>query len=247
MSKSLFIFKNNGDNFARVRHCSETPVTDHRTYMDWRFGNDKVGASDPACFKYPFKNETYLRSTLEMEDWWFDRLREASGNYMTPEQLETAWRNLVNPKKAFTNNRDLTVWGWRINGKPLRLEPIICTGATIKLIGPKYKKSDGFEYQNFEIIDFLKDDWKTMTIKSHPWLIQPATNSINIVGGERIDPFPKMNFDRMTPYFLWGLGTNQGTLRADWFEPVAMTSYPYKPFRVTGDVNRWYPDWSTLV
>lgn len=233
------------EKYARIKHCSQSSVTDYKTYMNWRFGNTRVGAGDPSVFKYPFYQETYFRPTREQEDWWYERLVEASQGTMTPAQLDPAWRNLVNPKKAFTNNRDLTVWGYRINGKQLRLEPVIATGATVKLIGSPYIKN-GVEWQSFEIIDMLKSDWRNMTIASHWWLIQSATNSLNITGGERIDPFPKMVGDRMTPYFLWGLGTNVGYLPSGWFEPLpddlAKPAYPYwKSTSQVADIDRFDP------
>ena len=228
--------------FARLLHCSQTSVTQYRTYMNWRFGNNKPGFGDPSCFKYPFLRETYLRPTLEMEKWWFGLLQQASQNSMTPAQLEVAWKNLVNPKKAFTNNRDLEVWGYRINGKQMRMEPIICTGATVKLRGGQFLK-DGIYWQSFEVIDMLKKDWRTMTLDSHWWLIQAATNSLNVPGGEIIDPFPKMAGNRMTPYFLWGLGVDTGYLPAAWFQPLpddlVKRAYPYWNSGSVADIDRF--------
>src|SRR5688500_4800060 len=37
--------------FARLLHCSQTSVTQYKTYMDWRFGNNNPGIGLPACFK----------------------------------------------------------------------------------------------------------------------------------------------------------------------------------------------------
>lgn len=227
--------------FARLLHCSQTSITQYKTYMNWRFGNNKPGAGDPSCFKYPFKDENYLRPTREMEDWWYSLLEQAAQNSMTEAQLGTAWRNLINPKKAFTNNRDLDVWGYRINGKQLRMEPIICTGATVKLRGDPFLKS-GIYWQSFEVIDMLKSGWRNMTLDSHWWLIQAATNSLNVAGGEIIDPFPKMAGNRMTPYFIWGLGTDTGYLPAAWFEPIAgltKRAYPYWKTGSVADIDRF--------
>jgi len=91
-----------------------------------------------------------------------------------------------------------------------------------------------------------------MTIASHWWLIQPATNSLNIdyVNGERIDPFPKNN-GYMTPYFLWGNGTNVASIRVDWLEyidyEIDKGIYPYKDTSyLVMDAGRWtYPENST--
>lgn len=227
--------------FARLLHCSQTSVTQYKTYMNWRFGNNKPGAGDPSCFKYPFAKENYLRPTREMEDWWFGLLEQAAQNTMTAAQLEIAWKNLVNPKKAFTNNRDLEVWGYRINGKQMRMEPIICTGATVKLRGDPFLR-DGIYWQSFEVIDMLKKDWRNMTLDSHWWLIQAATNSLNVPGGEIIDPFPKMAGNRMTPYFLWGLATDTGYLPAAWFESIAgltKRAYPYLKSGSVADIERF--------
>lgn len=230
------------DKFARLFHCSQTSVTGYKTYMHWRFGNTNSGIGLPSCFKYPFAKETYLRPTREMEEWWFGLLKQASQDTMTGAQLETAWRNLVNPKKAFTNNRDLSAWGYRINGNQLRMEPIICTGATVKLRGEPFLK-DGIYWQSFEIIDMLKGGWRDMTLDSHWWLIQAATNSLNVPGGEIIDPFPKMSGNRMTPHFLWGLGTDIGYLPAAWFEPlpadIAKRAYPYWKSGSVSDIGRF--------
>ena len=231
--------------FARVRHCSQSPVTEYRTYMDWRFGNRTMGANDPSCFKYPFENETYLRPTQEQEDWWYERLVESShyaGGEMSQEQLDAAWKNLVNPKKAFTNNRDLDVWGYRINGRQLRMEPVVCTGATVKLIDTPFLWN-GQYWQKFEVIDMASDDWRGMTIESHWWLIQAATSSLNTASAEQVNPFPKMQGDRMTPYILWGWGVSEAYLPAGWFEPLpadlAKPAYPYLGTWAVVDLNRF--------
>lgn len=234
--------------FARVRHCSQSPVTGYRTYMDWRFNNKSEGANDPSCFKYPFANERYLFLDPSREFWWYDRLVEASQGTMTAAQLKSAWRNLVKPDKAFTNNRsDDYGMGYILNeadhpGK-LRLEPVICTGTTVKLVGEPYAKGDGYMWQNFEIIDMLKDDYQSMMLESHWWLIGAATSSRNVAGGEQVNPWPLTNGSRITPYFLWGLGTNVGSIRAEWLEPlpadIAKAAYPYLNTWAVADLNRF--------
>jgi len=155
------------------------------------------------------------------------------------------------PDKAFANHKPKTdpVWGYILNSGPIRPGAIISTGATIKLIGEKYPRGDGYEWKNFEVIDVKKDDWKTMTIESHWWLIQPATNSLNIdkVNGERIDQFPKNN-GYMTPYFLWGNGTHIASIRVDWLEyidyEIDKPLYPYLDTSyLVMDAGRWtYPE-----
>lgn len=240
--------ENTSGQFARVRHCSQSKATGYRTYMDWRFGNKNVGANDPSCFKYPFANERYLFLNPTREFWWYDRLVEASQGSMTSEQIRIAWKNLVQPDKAFTNDRQSDYGLGYILNEPghtaqLRLEPVICTGMTVKLAGESYAKGDGYQWQNFEVIDMLKDDYKSMTLESHWWLIGAATSSINIVGGEQVNPWPKMNGSRMTPYFLWGLGTNVGSIRADWLEPLpadlVKPAYPYLKTWGVADVVRF--------
>jgi len=240
--------ENTSGQFARVLHCSQSKATGYRTYMDWRFGNKNVGANDPSCFKYPFANERYLFLNPTQEFWWYDRLIEASQGSMSAAELRSAWRNLVRPDKAFTNNKsDDYGMGYILNesGHPgmLRLEPVICTGMTVKLVGESYPKGDGYQWQNFEVIDMLKDDYKSMTLESHWWLIGAATSSINIIGGEQVNPWPKMNGSRMTPYFLWGLGTNVGSIRADWLEPLpadlVKAAYPYWKTWGVADVGRF--------
>jgi len=232
--------------FARVRHFSESTVYGGLNYMAGRLGNFRDGANDPSCFKYPFKNETYLTLDLARERWWYDRLVEASEGSMTNTQLMAAWKNLTMPKKAFTNNRDLSVQGLIVGSKPLRLEPVICTGATVMLVGDPYRKGDGHMYQNFRVIDMLKNDYKNMTWATHWWLIQAATSSVSIgtTGKkERINPFPKMNGDRDTPYFLWAKGTDIAYIRADWLEPLPddliKPAYPYLPYRSRGGTERF--------
>ena len=246
-SRSLSVFsdgsvkvENTNGQFARVRHCSQSKATGYRTYMDWRFGNKTIGANDPSCFKYPFANETYLRLSREQEDWWYERLVESAAGMMTQAQLDAAWRNLVNPKKAFTNNRDLNVWGYRINGTQLRLEPVICTGATVKITGSYTKQ--GVDYLKFATLDMATDAWRTVTLDQF-WIVQPATSSWNTVNGEQINPFPKMAGNRLTPYFLWTLGTSEASLPAAWFEPLpadlVKPAYPYWKTWGVADVGRF--------
>lgn len=232
--------------FARVRHFSQSPVEDYLNYMAGRLGNFRDGANDPSCFKYPFKGETYLYLTYAQELWWYNRLVESAAGSMTKAQLLVAWKNLVMPKKAFTNNRDLSVEGLILGSQPLRLEPVICTGATIKIFGNPYRKGDGFWYRNFEVIDMTKQYYKDLTWANAWWLIQPATSSVSIgtTGRkERINPFPKMAGDRDTPYFLWGKNTTLAYIREDWLDVLAFTpskpEYPYMPYRTRGGVERF--------
>ncbi len=243
-------------NFARVKHCSQTSATfdsehpnGHQTFMEWRFDNSNIGANDPTAFKYPFENETYLRLSREQEDWWHGLCEESARfgmpdgqSSMTPAQIESMWRNTVNPKKAFTNNRDLNVWGYRINGTQLRLEPVICTGATVKLIGGEFDWN-GRKWRKFEVIDMAGDEWRNMTIATHWHLIQPATSSWNTVKGEQINPFPLTAGSRMTPYFLWGIGTKEAYLPSAWFEPLpddlVKPAYPYWKTWAVADAARW--------
>lgn len=243
----------NTSQFMRVKHCSQSPVTDFKRYMNWREGGGgnpitEVGRGLPSCFKYQFANERYLFLDPTREFWWYDRLVEASQGSMSAAELRSAWRNLVRPDKAFTNNKSEDYgMGYILNeaGHPgmLRLEPVICTGMTVKKVGEKYPKGDGHEYQNFEIIDMLKNDYQSMTIESHWWLIGAATNSVNTdtVNAEKVDPFPLMAGGRMTPYFLWGLGTTVGTIRADWLEPLpadlVKPAYPYWKTWAVADVG----------
>lgn len=251
--------------YGIVLHCSQTTVTTtpshpegYQRYMNWRGGaNDNpitaIGRGLPSCFKYHFQNEKYLFLDEARERWWFELLRQSlqwgRADTVLDSEVRVAWDNLVQPDKAFTNVKgDFYGLGYIIKspdhpGK-LRLEPIICTGATIKLIGKKYLKGDGFYYQNFEVIDILTDEYKTVTLDKF-WLVQPATNSVNVdtVNKEKIDPFPKMAGNRMTPHFLWGMGTKIGTIRADWIKPltykVTKPAYPYMPFQTVADTDRF--------
>ncbi len=229
--------------FGQVLPCSQSPVTDFRRYMNWRFGNNKPGANDPSCWKYPFKNERYLFLSEEQELWWYGLLVECAQGRISEAQIKKAWENLVMPKKAFTNNKsDDYGMGYILKEAghlgPLRLEPVICNKATVKLIGNPYEQG-GEEWQNIELVDMLTDAWKTMTYKTHWWIIQPANSSVNVGpdNGEDLNPFPKLG-NRDVPYFLWGLGTTVGRIEAGWIRKMTTDEphpgYPYSPLRATG-------------
>lgn len=229
--------------YARMKHSTESSVYGGLTYMAWR-GHFKDGANLPSCIKYPFKDEKYLFLKREQEQWWYDLHFEASQYTMSPTELMKSWRNTIASDKAFTNGSDDLGWIANEEGRigPLRLEPIICTGATIKLTRPWNPNA---RYTFFEVVDMATDTWRGMTIEKDWHIIQPATSARNVGKAgkvEVINPFPKMNGGRMTPYFLWALGTSEAYIDTRWLDPlsfeVTKPMFPYSPQSVA-DADRW--------
>jgi hypothetical protein len=236
--------------FARVLHCSQSPYTGYKRYMDWR---GFAGKGDPSVFKYVQKNDKIVIMTRQIQQWIFGLIRESAEGSMTEAQLITSWTSLTANARAFNDGggRDQGYADYILHvneGKEgMKAQPIMCTGHTLKLKGDPYKAYGGVRFQDFEILDVkaVPDPIAAgYTWANRWWLIMAATNSLNLDnGGERIDPFPKMAGDRDTPWPLMGFGTSTGTIQRDWLQPVTYEiesgCYPYLPWRQRGGIERW--------
>lgn len=245
-SPTVTLTRREYSGYAQVRHCSQSPVTGYKTYMDWRFDQRNAGWGDPSVFQVlglPEVKPIFL--TRQMQEWMFGLLRESAGGLMTEDALKRAWANLTAWNKAFTNKAG-TKQGYadyilHINEdapQGLGYQPVIATGATVKLVGNKFKKWNRW-YQSFEVLDVRNPNTYNATYKNNWMHILPATNSMNMGNGiERIDPFPKMVNDRDTPWAMLGDGYSTWAIEVDWLRPMredeAHPAYPYLPSRDTG-------------
>lgn len=235
-----------GPQYARVRHCSESPVTGYRRYMTWRGFVETTGKGDPSVFQItqiPDTGVIYLTPT--MQRWIFGLLKESAWGTMTEAQLLKAWENLTAWNKAFTNKKgreqgfaDYILHVNETSSQGLGYVPVIATGATVRKVGKPFVKY-GKTLQGIACLDVTKPETYKATIADNWDVIFPATNSLNLDNQkERIDPFPKMYNDRDTPWPLLGNGTDVLYIESGWLEDCGpFPQYPYMPLRETGSWN----------
>jgi|SRR5688572_21060541 len=215
--------------YIRVKHDFE--AKDDR----WRIGM-------PAVFPLYFSK--YCDLTKEWQEFWFAQLiYEYTGRVhwdksilskVELEMLKGKWRSLTKSSEAFTNfrgtnnNKDYITPNYIIG--MAGQEPLICTGAVVKVLGPEKRLSG--EYKTpIETLDGNRpppDVSKVNRLKT-PHLIFAATNNpadktdpknwkrIQLPDGRyRVDPFPHLaTFKKDTPVPLRTNGKETETYSRD--------------------------------
>lgn len=240
-------------HFARVRHFHERYKDEqgrglsYLAYIRMREGRmvHRGAGGDPSVFQLNQSSKdraVYL--TPELENWMYGLLVESSQNKLPAEQVKKAYRNMLQGAKAFTNRT-----GWsdgcqsvvlkvNLGAEQQRLQLTICTGATIKVIGDKFKRGGKWVYP-IETLNAQDPNTLKRTLKDAWWLMFAATNSTVEPKTEgNVDPFPNLNdFDVVIP--MLSNNTDVGYIESGWVEFINTTQPVYPYYRTFVTEEEW--------
>lgn len=120
-----------------------------------------------------------IKLTKSLQYFWFGLLKKSASDIMSDIELKIAWRSLTHGGRAFTNGAGSNTHADYISNKnlnktPMLMEPIICGGALVKIIGEGRKY--GEDCWKIETINSNSVDLN-ITYETHPYFIYCATNS----------------------------------------------------------------------
>ena len=230
--------------FARVKHWHEryfNPQGQGLSYVAANrmlqnnphlYGTNCKGL--PSVFKLNMGSADHpVVMTEKIQRWMFRMLKESTG-MLDPTQC---WRNLTEHQKAYTNGMGredgYTDWILGVNlveDSGMKLDLTIANGATIKILGDKFKRGGEWVYP-FEVLNASDPSILNLTYAKAWWLVFAATNStVDPVTEGRVDPFP-YGGARDVPVPLLANNTTVGHIESGWVEflPVEHVgrAFPY--------------------
>lgn len=225
--------------FARIKHWHERYGRSYIAQRRIEENNPRLhaGASgDPAVFQLVQKSSDRPVSMTPEIEWWIKRLFVESANgQATDAQVIQAYRNAWSGQKAFNNfaswsdGYQSVVLNAHMGKEPMKLQPTICNGATVKVLGPKTTVV-GHQVYPIEVLNAQDKNTVKRTLKDAWWMIFAATNStIEPAPEGNVDPFPYLNdHDIVIP--LMGNNTTVAYVEAGWIEFLGNIQYPVYPY-----------------
>ena len=187
--------------------------------------------------------------TRELQFWMKRLFDECMADVMTDKEIVTCWKNTFRGMRAFTNKFGPDngfadyIQGVNLDAEPMKLNPTICRGATIKVLRAPFMKG-GVLISEFEVLDAFDPDTLTKTYKDNRDKIFAAINwsrcyidfDKKIVDPNfplgRAEPFPNPA-NRDVPIPLLGNHTNKAYIETKWLRFMdageAMPANPYWP------------------
>lgn len=176
--------------------------------------------------------------TRGLQEWAFSLMEEAAPSHFTRDDVITCWASTNRGMRAYYNK---TGWddgfadyiqGINLDAEPMRLQPAISRGATVKVLRAPFWKA-GIWQAEIECADAFDPKTLSLTWAGHIHLMFPAMNwSREPLPFGKSEPFPKLDGNDVPIPFL-GNHTNKAYIGNDWLrylvprEPVP--AYPYWP------------------
>jgi hypothetical protein len=231
--------------FARVKHWHERYFNaagqglSYIAAMRQISGNPRLytgAGGDPSVFKLnSTSTDRAVHLTPDIEWWMFNLLRQSSKGMLLTSQVKTAYKNMLQGQKAFTNfagwsdGYQSVVLNMNIGAEPQRLMLAMANGATIRVLGDKIKRGGQWCYP-FEVMNAQDKNTLNRTLKDSWWLMMPATNSTVEPAPEgTVNNFPYFgNYDAIIP--MLANNTTVGYIQAEWVEFLGNITQPVYPY-----------------
>lgn len=213
--------------FARVLHFHERYGLNYVDYQRLTQPNYAPNAHGmPSCFQLSQTTERAVPLTKPLQLWMY-----GLGYRNIP-----CWRNTTDEGTAFFNRSGIKsggadyIQGINLDADPIKLQPVIGTGATVRVVGNKVRRG-GKDCYPIECLNANDPDTLQRTLKDAWWLVFAATvSTIEPRPFGQVNPFPK-NEDYEVPIPLLGNNTNVLYIEAGWLSfldaPVTQPVYPY--------------------
>lgn len=225
---SSYVSSQNGDVFGLVNldydqswPASVVEDPNRRFHVSRPTRNDAGRAIKGLPATARFLDDTLVLMTRDIQFWMHEMCWSRSPS-MTEEDAKKSWRSLMTNDRFITNfagnwtNADY-VNGTLLNKEAMRLQPMTCGGAILKIIGET--RIAGEDCYIFEAIDCF-GDYRSYTPETHPYLFYRPNNSVRVeildsLGNwtgkyreNKADPFPQYKDNSIIPVFAVGRSEN---------------------------------------